>query len=307
MIKLKNIISFCLSLCVIVAIVLNIDIIADRLNDISGVDPHIVVYPSNGFDKGNEYIFVSQVDEYVPNNYKDLVNIFYSILNQGWEEFTFYCPDTYTSCLDDVEKISYDEVLLSEINNFVHPYNSYSTIKTLYDDNGKITIKIKHLYSTDEIEKIDKKINDIIDSNLISTMNDEEKIRTLHDYVINNTKYDQKRADYDSSPYDSTRILGILDDGYAVCSGYTDIMAVMLTKIGIDNFKIASDTHIWNAVYINDEWKHLDLTWDDPITSSGKDILDYSYFLIDTRTLMNLDKKINNHNFDRNVYLEFNE
>lgn len=74
---------------------------------------------------------------------------------------------------------------------------------------------------------------------------------------------------------------------YATCNGYTDLMAIFLTKIGFNNFKVATTPdeisysttgHIWNAVYLNDEWLHIDLTWDDPVSSDGKDYLFHTYF-----------------------------
>lgn len=303
MIKLKNILSFLLSLVVIVMIILNFDIIVDKLKDIVYVRPELVINPSNDYTKKYDFNYVKQVDEYIPYNYKDLENIFFSVLNQGWDEFTFYCPKEYEECLNDVAKLSYDEVLLSDINNYVHPYNSYSTIRTLYDDTGEITIKIKHLYSDSEIKKIDNDI-DLIMNNLIDDkMDDNEKIKVLHDYIINNTKYDVLRANEGTSSYDSSRILGVLYDHYSICSGYTDIMAVMLYKLGIPNFKVASETHVWNAVYLNGEWLHLDLTWDDPVSTSGKDILDHTYFLINNDILESLEDT-KEHTYNKNVYLE---
>ena len=55
----------------------------------------------------------------------------------------------------------------------------------------------------------------------------------LHDYIVNNTKYDQN--DKESTIYDSSRMIGLLFEHFAVCSGYTDTMAVMLEKINIKN------------------------------------------------------------------------
>ena len=306
MIKLKNFISFFISLIVIFVITINMENIVDKLKKITDLRPEVIVQPANQFKKNDNFIFVKQVDDYVPYDYNDLVNIFYSVLNQGWDEFTFYCPIEYENCLEDVAKISYDEVLLSDINNYVHPYNSYSTIKTLYDDTGEITIKITHLYSDNEINKIDADIESIINNNVKNNMSDSEKIRIIHDYIINNTQYDTKRANNLESPYDSSRILGLLYDKYSICSGYTDTMSVVLNKLNIPNFKIASETHIWNAVFIDGSWKHLDLTWDDPVTASGKQVLDHSYFLIDDDELRKLDINIKEHIFDKNVYLEFN-
>ena len=105
----------------------------------------------------------------------------------------------------------------------------------------------------------------------------------------------------------------------ATCNGYTDLMAIFLTKFNIKNYKIAttkesisssSNGHIWNAVYLNNQWLHLDLTWDDPVSDDGKDYLYHKYFLIDTTTLNKIDSgkvEIEEHNFDKNYYLEFNE
>ena len=306
MIKIKRFISLLLSIIIIVAIVINKDKLIDRLDDIFNNTKEVLVYPGNGYQKEYDFLKLKQSTDYIPYSYDDLVNIFYSVLNQGWDKFTFYCPVEYSDCLKDVATISYDEVLLSEINNYVHPYNSYSTIKTLYDEAGEVTIKVTYLYNDDEIKKIDEEINRILTNKIFSDMNDETRIRVLHDYIINNTKYDKKREENDTSDYDSSRMTGLLFQNYAVCSGYTDVMAVMLEKLGIKNFRIASENHIWNAVYINGEWKHLDLTWDDPVSNDGKDLLDHSYFLIDTSTLLKLDKKENEHVFDTTFYLEFN-
>lgn len=303
MIKLKNILSFFLSLIVIIAIFLNFDTIAENLKEIIYVRPELIINPSNEYTKNYDFKFVEQVDDYIPYSFDDLKNIFFSVLNQGWDEFTFYCPDEYIDCLDDISKLSYDEVLLSDINNYVHPYNSYSTIRTLYDDTGEITIKIKHLYSDSEIKRIDKDIDNILSDLINDSMDDTEKIRVLHDYVINNTKYDVLRANEGASSYDSSRILGVLYDHYSICSGYADIMAVMLYKLGIKNFKVASETHVWNALYINGEWLHLDLTWDDPVSSSGKDILDHTYFLVNNDVLESVGE-VKEHTYNKKVYLE---
>ena len=69
------------------------------------------------------------------------------------------------------------------------------------------------------------------------------------------------------------------------------------------NIKIANDTHVWNAIYLNNRWSHLDLTWDDPVTSNKKDILQHEYFILTTDEL--LSKEVKEHKFDRDIYLEF--
>ena len=84
--------------------------------------------------------------------------------------------------------------------------------------------------------------------------------------------------------------------------------------MGYDNYKVATtetlnsttEGHIWNAVKINDEWLHLDLTWDDPVSSDGKNYLYHKYFLIDTEELITADNNITSkdHIFDETIYSE---
>lgn len=291
---------------VILVVALNADKIYSDINDFFNKNRELVIPEKNNYVKANNYKYISYVEDFKPQSYQDLINIFYTVINNGWEEFTFYCPDSYKECLDDVSDLSFDEVLLSHLNNFVHPYNSYSTIKTLYDKTGEVTIIISHLYNKYEIQKIDPILDEIISNNVESYMTDVKKIEALHNYIINNTKYDTQKVETEYSPYDSSRIQGVLFDNYAICSGYTDTMAVLLNKLGITNYKISSDTHVWNAVYLDGEWLHLDLTWDDPVTSTNKDIINYEYFLINSNRLASNDGDAKDHIFDRKIYLEFN-
>ena len=306
MTKIKKFLSFLISIAVIIILVINFDKITDKFSEyISNLkdDRTVKIKEPNEYYRVYTYKYVKNSKNYIPTSYNDLKDIFYSTLNNGWEELTFYCPEGYTDCLEDVKKISDSEDELANINNFVHPYNSYSSIKTIYDDTGMITIKVNHLYNRDEIEKIDKDIDSIIEKYVNNTMNTSDKIRAVHDAIINMTKYDVQRAEKKDSPYDSARIQGVLYDHYAICSGYADTMAVALDKLGIPNYKISSETHVWNVVYVNGSWKHLDLTWDDPVTASGNDTLEHKYFLITSERLKELDDK-NQHSFDPNVYLE---
>lgn len=307
MIKIKKFISFLFSFIVILVIFFYRNDLLNKLDDIFDANRDVIIRPGNGYQKKDTFIFLKQSDDYIPYNYNDLVNIFYSVLNQGWDEFTFYCPIEYDECLDDVYSLSHDDVLLSEINNYVHPYNNYSTIKTLYDDTGEVTLKVSYLYTDEEIKRIDNEIDEIIAQNILSEMNDRDKIKVLHDYIITNTTYDKVREETKDSQYDSSRMTGLLFEHYSVCSGYTDVMAVMLEKLNIRNFRVASEEHIWNAVYIDDEWKHLDLTWDDPVSPNGKEVLEDTFFLIDTETLLDLDEKEKEHIFNIEFYLEFKE
>ena len=75
-----------------------------------------------------------------------------------------------------------------------------------------------------------------------------DSIRKIHNYIINNTKYDSARADSNIIDYDSDIAYGPLLEGYALCGGYTEAMELFLEKLHIKSFRVASEEHIWNAV-----------------------------------------------------------
>ncbi len=264
----------------------------------------IVIPKDNEYKRYNTtYKYVSSTENFVPNSKQDLMNIIFTTLNSGWDEFTFYCPSEYKSCVDDVVEITNDDILLSNINGFVHPYNSFKSIETAYTTQGKITLDVHKIYNEDMIDKINKVVDEVISEELDSSMSEEEKIKAIHDYIINNSKYDSERIS-GITKYNSNTAYGNLIEGYGICSGYTDAMAIFLDRLKIKNYKISSNEHIWNLVYINNKWLNLDLTFDDPVTSDNEDILQHDYFLIDTDKLLELDK--DEHEFDKNVFIEAN-
>ena len=304
MIKIKRIISLLVIILVIIYAYFNYGTILAKIKK-RFEPPTPVIKEGNAYTKNKNYLYVQHTDTYVPYNEKDLRNIYYSALDQGWEEFTFYCPKEYDSCINDVSKMSNDEVLLSNINNYVHPFNSYSEIKTIYDDTGEVTIKIKHIYSQEEIENINFIINDIFNINVDSNMDNNDKLLKIHDYIVNNTIYDVQKAEHDDNTHDSARMNGLLYEGYGICSAYADVMATVLFRLGIDSFKISSGNHVWNAVYMGDAWLHLDATWDDPISPNGSQTLSHDYYLITTNKLKELDSGDGEHSYDNQYYLYF--
>lgn len=256
----------------------------------------------NNYARDDSFDFVQLTADFEPENRQDLLNIYYTVLNAGKEEFQFYCPDTYETCIEEVSNIANDQELLSSINNFVHPFNSFSHLETTYDTTGKVEITIEHTYSDQEKELLGAKVDSIEQEIWQDTMTTEEKIKAAHDYIINHSQYDVARSDHNIIEYQSDTAYGPLLQGYSLCGGYTDAMALFLNDLQLKNYKIASDSHIWNGVYLNNEWLHLDLTWDDPITSDGSNLLEYRFFLIPTDMLKFLEPQ--QHIYDETIYQE---
>ena len=302
---MKRIITILLSLGIIAVTFIYLNKISNRLSTYFNNTPKVPKILKNQYAKEKDYQYVQITDDFVPYNYQELLNVFYTILDSGINNFTFYCPNEYTDCIKDVEYISNPDnvITLTNIGNFVSPYNNFTSLKVKYDTAGEVNVDVTRLYNKEEITKISNKVDQIWKEIITEGMNNSDIIYAFHDYIINHTKYDQefdeKRKD---NKHDSARAYGLLFENIAICSGYTDTMAILLNKLGIDNFKVASDNHVWNAFYYDDQWWHLDLTWDDPVTKSGIDRLEHSFFKIDTKTLETFE--IENHTFDKSVYLE---
>lgn len=303
--KLKNLIITFILILIILLETINIKPITNFFKNLINNNKTIIINPKNKYYKDYDFLFIKNTDNYTPYSYNDLLNIFYSVINNGWDEFTFYCPSEYSDCINDVELISNNQVLLSQINDFASPFNSFDEINTLYDETGEITISLNNTYTKEEQNIINEKLDSIISSNINDSMTLEQKLKSLHDYIINTTKYDIDKNNTGESIYHSSTAYGALIEGFATCNGYADAYALILDRLGVKNYRITSDTHIWNAVYFNDEWLHIDLTWDDPVSESGKDYLEHNYFLVDNDTLEKEDGTLVDHKFPTAVYLEF--
>ena len=277
------------------------DIISYIMRNI--IDKPTELAEKNEYYKDIDYGFVQNTNSMYAKNKQDILNIIYTSLNRGLTESEFYCD--YKECTDDVNSIAEDSDTLASINNFVHPYNSYSKIYFTITNYGKIRIRIDHIYSDSSILLVNNEIDRVMRDN-INNAND--KIKAFHDYIVNNTIYDNT-VSLVSQKYvqtNSSNAMGLLFEKKAICSGYSDAMAIFLNKVGINNYKISSDTHIWNLVYLDGEWKHIDATWDDPVTNDGSNVLLSDFYLISTDTLEQKEKDLNknDHLFNKDIYKE---
>lgn len=260
----------------------------------------------NDYYKDDNFNYVDDYTESGIKNRNDLINSIYYAINSGTDYIERYIDSDYTNYINDINTLTaYNgaefKKVISTLNNFVHPYNSSNNVKISYGGDYKIGITINRAYTQDEINEINNKVDKILSENVNNNMPPKEKIRAIHDYIIDHTEYDKlKYENKNDDTYKSNTAYGVLIEGYGTCNGYADAMEIFLDKMNIINYKISNEEHIWNLVYLDGKWYHLDLTWDDPI--SDININRDTYFLINTKTL----EKINDgtHTFDKNIYSE---
>ncbi len=105
-------------------------------------------------------------------------------------------------------------------------------------------------------------------------LTNKEKVRLIHDYIINNASYAYKEDG--KTPDDksiSHNMLGIIENGKGVCESYTELFTYLLKKNNIPTITVSGkgytgtsssgENHAWNYVYLDGYWYGFDVTWDD--------------------------------------------
>ncbi|MHC0037747.1 leucine-rich repeat domain-containing protein [Pseudoneobacillus sp. C159] len=162
-------------------------------------------------------------------------------------------------------------------------------------------------FTDKEVAEVYYKVKKIVSQTLKPGMTDFQKVLALHDYLVDSVEYDVdtyfqgKDSPHSYTPY------GSLIKGLAVCDGYSRAMDLLLKAAGFKTYWITGDVknfgwegHSWNLVYLNGQYYHIDTTWNDPISMSGKNlgIKRYHYFLLSDEQI-NRDHRWENKDFPK--------
>lgn len=150
--------------------------------------------------------------------------------------------------------------------------NSFGKYKIyLKNDEEYSNYLVDGFNSKEDIDIAQNKIDEMVSkiaSNIGTLNTDYDKILYIHDWLVENAKYDEtlNKTNKDS-------IYGAFVEGEAVCGGYSKAFKYLLDKLnieciivqGIGSTSNAQENHAWNYVKLNNEWYGVDCTWDDPI------------------------------------------
>ncbi len=169
-----------------------------------------------------------------------------------------------------------------------------------FDANGKFT-------ATADREKIkqQKIAFDNLATNFLKSIPKDtpeiEKERLIHDFVLNSIIYADNEANLPLKRENYYRIYdvyGALVENYAVCEGYTRLFQYLCYQVGINSTFVygesENESHSWNTVKIENEWYHVDTTWND---GSKNGIPLYNYFNLTEKQILT------DHTLDTSVVL----
>lgn len=234
-------------------------------------------------------------------NFKDT---FTNILSQ--ENGADILGDDYQAAIEAFTHDNVDLFYLDVNKMYLNIETSTKLWKTTY--NVYISAAKDSNYLSDEfqsVENIEKGILEIEqEKNLIMSRlkgTDYQNILYLHDYLVDNIKYDSTYK-----KIGSYSIYGALIGKECVCEGYAKTFKYLANCAGYEcemmqgiatNGSGDSENHAWNCIKINDTWYEIDVTWDDPIIIGGNgktsNDLKYKYYLKGTNT------------FEKDHYLEY--
>lgn len=143
-----------------------------------------------------------------------------------------------------------------------------------------------------EVESAINEVNEVKEKILANaTGNNYEKIKYVHNWIVDNVKYDTNNSE------NIANIYGCLVNKSVVCEGYARAFKYLLDELNIPCILVSgvaiddngnSERHAWNYVYIKNNWYAIDPTWDDPIIIGNGIIsenIKYRYFLKGSNTM----------------------
>lgn len=179
------------------------------------------------------------------------------------------------------EKALLNVLLADEYLAFDYRGYSYST----YEKNGKLVIDVvfdyyqtknQHLYVKQQVAKIAK-------NETKPEMTQHEKVKVLHDYIVDNVAYDYSLDQGVNAPYFA------LKGGETLCNGYAMLMYLLLKEVGVEARLVSGEAgtgrqkefHAWNMVKLDGVWYQLDVTWNDYDDGTIR----YKYYLLSDKTM----------------------
>ncbi len=157
--------------------------------------------------------------------------------------------------------------------------------------NYTFTLHITYRETKEQTEYVMKQAKAIVSSIIQVGMDDHEKVKAIHDYVVKHVSYDTSYKAY--TAYEA------LANRSAVCQGYTLLTYQLLKEAGIENHFVVGtgdgQPHAWNLVKIDNKWYHLDTTFDDPVPDEQGRVT-YSYFNLSDEQIAR------NHEWNRGDY-----
>jgi len=216
---------------------------------------------------------------------EDANRFFFEMVLKGYYNFGILAKDLSMLHTADEYMEIYSELSLVEIGGVTKYNNGYYL--HIWDAEAAAFPDVALRYAvrtgdTSFLSADEKKCYDLLyriaDSLRLTELTPIDAVVAVHDYLVLNAAYDmQAYLSGENTP--SHTATGTLLNGNAVCSGYASAFLLFMQIAGIPCEYAHNDTHAWNLVQLDNEWYHIDVTWDDP-TPDRPGMVSYSFFMM---------------------------
>lgn len=116
----------------------------------------------------------------------------------------------------------------------------------------------------------------LVNSLIRPGMTEAQKLRALHDGIIHRSRYTKEPMG---------NVCDLLLNKRGTCEAYSRTLWLLCRMSGLKCHIIyghADEPHAWNLVCIDNQWYHVDATWDDPVTVNNpqEQTLSYRYYML---------------------------
>lgn len=150
---------------------------------------------------------------------------------------------------------------------------------------GIINFTIEYIESAEQTKRVEEEVRRIVSDIIHDDMTEDEKVKVIHDYIVTHVQYDINGLQKGNEAHSAYAALFIDNDGEdneTVCQGYATLFYKMAKESGLESKIITGQSknqnHAWNLIRINNNWYHIDLTWDDPLGVNDPNYVRYDYY-----------------------------
>lgn len=205
--------------------------------------------------------------------------------------------------LDSLNKTVYESKRESDfdnfkINNSLMSYSVETSEQLFYCLERRVLPICK---SGSQAEVIYNLAKDVLRNIIDDSMNDFDKIKAIHDWIVMNITYDNDLLNLtinnveDLNSYRGFYLEGVFIDKRAVCEGISKAFCILANIEGIPCVQVEGYQtlnpfgvgHAWNKVYLDGHWYVIDATSDGVILNDQYEVLVYTYFLISNQQMKN--------------------
>ncbi len=176
---------------------------------------------------------------------------------------------TITAFLDDNPQVFWIA------NVYSYGYQGSRTVLQLYSE-------LTQKECSAAVRTFNQKVRTILQS-VPAGMSGFDREAYLFRYILLHCTYDDQAAQAGGAQWQPYTAYGALVNGTAVCEGYSRAMQLLGSRVGLPVLLLRGTAkgtaHMWNGVFLDQNWYHLDLTWCD-----GSNLV-YNYFNVDDRTI----------------------